>query len=67
MLKNKRIAVIGLGYVGLPLVIELGKKYEVLGFDLNQNRVEELLNGQDSTNEANLEAFKSGFKSGALN
>jgi UDP-N-acetyl-D-galactosamine dehydrogenase len=59
VLKNKRIAVIGLGYVGLPLVIELGKKYEVLGFDLNQNRVEELLKGQDSTNEANLEELTS--------
>ena len=59
MLRNKRIAVIGLGYVGLPLAIEFGKKYEVLGFDINQNRVEELLNGQDSTNEANLEELTS--------
>jgi UDP-N-acetyl-D-galactosamine dehydrogenase len=59
VLRNKSIAVIGLGYVGLPLAIEFGKKYEVLGFDLNQNRVEELLNGQDSTNEANLEDLTS--------
>jgi len=59
VLRNKRIAVIGLGYVGLPLAIEFGKKYEVLGFDINQNRVEELLNGQDSTNEANLEELTS--------
>ena len=37
-----RIAVIGLGYVGLPLAIEFGKKYRVLGFDINKERVAEL-------------------------
>ena len=37
-----KIAIIGLGYVGLPLAIEFGKKYKVLGFDINQSRIEEL-------------------------
>ena len=52
---DKKIAIIGLGYVGLPLAIEFGKKYKVLGFDINQTRVEELNSGKDHTNEANLE------------
>lgn len=49
-----KIAVIGLGYVGLPLTIEFAKKYDVLGFDINQGRVEELKEGKDRTREANL-------------
>ncbi|MEC3880152.1 nucleotide sugar dehydrogenase [Parapedobacter sp. 10938] len=49
-----RIAVIGLGYVGLPLAIEFGKKYEVLGFDISGERVKELSEGKDRTHEANL-------------
>ena len=38
----KKISVIGLGYVGLPLAIEFGKKHNVLGFDINARRIEEL-------------------------
>ena len=53
--KKKKIAIIGLGYVGLPLAIEFGKKYSVLGFDINKNRILELSQGRDRTNEANLE------------
>lgn len=53
-LTDKRIAIIGLGYVGLPLAIEFGKKYRVLGFDINTNRIEELSNGEDRTHEADL-------------
>ena len=53
-----RIAVIGLGYVGLPLAIEFGKKYKVLGFDINQKRVDELRSGFDHTLEADLEGLK---------
>jgi UDP-N-acetyl-D-galactosamine dehydrogenase len=49
-----KIAVIGLGYVGLPLAIEFGKKYRVIGFDINKTRVEELQNGKDHTLEADL-------------
>lgn len=52
-----KIAVVGLGYVGLPLAIEFGKKYNVLGFDINRNRVEELKQGLDHTREADLEGM----------
>ncbi|MDC3279077.1 Vi polysaccharide biosynthesis UDP-N-acetylglucosamine C-6 dehydrogenase TviB [Litorivicinus sp.] len=45
------IALIGLGYVGLPLAVEFGKKYEVIGFDIDQARVDELNRGEDSTLE----------------
>jgi UDP-N-acetyl-D-galactosamine dehydrogenase len=54
-MNNKNIAIIGLGYVGLPLAVEFGKKYKVLGFDINKERVQELINGEDRTLEANLE------------
>lgn len=51
------IAVIGLGYVGLPLAIEYGKKYNVLGYDINKKRVEELKKGKDYTLEADLDGL----------
>lgn len=57
-LENSKIAIIGLGYVGLPLAIEFGKKYKVLGFDINQSRIEELKSGKDRTNEADLEGLQ---------
>jgi UDP-N-acetyl-D-galactosamine dehydrogenase len=57
-LENSKIAIIGLGYVGLPLAIEFGKKYKVLGFDINQARIEELKSGKDRTNEADLEGLE---------
>ena len=57
-LNNKKIAIIGLGYVGLPLAIEFGKKYEVLGFDINQARINDLNLGKDRTNEADLEGLQ---------
>jgi len=50
-LSNKKIAVIGLGYVGLPLAVEFGKKYHTVGFDINQARISELKSGTDSTLE----------------
>lgn len=53
-----KIAIIGLGYVGLPLAVEFGKKYAVLGFDINQSRINELSAGKDRTNEADLEGLK---------
>lgn len=52
------IAVIGLGYVGLPLAIEFAKKYNVIGFDINQDRVDELTKGEDRTREADIEGLK---------
>jgi len=50
-LKNLKIGIIGLGYVGLPLAVEFGKYYTTLGFDINKSRVNELLTGHDSTLE----------------
>ncbi len=50
-LSEIRLAVIGLGYVGLPLAVEFGKKRKVLGFDISPRRVDELLCGRDSTLE----------------
>jgi len=53
-MRDFKIAVIGLGYVGLPLAIEFGKQFKVLGFDINTSRVEELQQGVDHTLEADL-------------
>jgi UDP-N-acetyl-D-galactosamine dehydrogenase len=49
------IAIIGLGYVGLPLAVEFGKKYKTIGFDINTKRIEELKNGTDHTLEVSSE------------
>lgn len=49
--KKYKITVVGLGYVGLPLAVEFGKKFQVVGFDINQARVDELNGGHDSTLE----------------
>ena len=57
-MNNKSIAIIGLGYVGLPLAIEFAKKYNVIGFDINQDRVNELMNGFDRTKEADVKELK---------
>lgn len=50
-LSQTKIAIIGLGYVGLPLAVGFSEKYEVIGFDVNQKRIDELKNGIDITNE----------------
>ena len=57
MIKNK-IAVIGLGYVGLPLAVEFAKKYEVVGFDIYQKRIDELESAHDRTLELTSEQLK---------
>jgi UDP-N-acetyl-D-galactosamine dehydrogenase len=57
-LKNFRIGIIGLGYVGLPLAVEFGKKFPVLGFDINQARITQLQSGHDSTFEVSDEELK---------
>lgn len=54
-----KIAVIGLGYVGLPLAVEFGKKHPVIGFDINQHRIEELKSGTDHTLEVSDEELVS--------
>lgn len=50
-LDNLKIGIIGLGYVGLPLAVELGKIYSVIGYDLNESRIDQLRQGYDATNE----------------
>src|ERR1700743_2490064 len=54
-LRNAKIAVIGLGYVGLPLSIAFAKKYRVLGFDINERRIADLNELKDYTNEADMD------------
>lgn len=54
-LHQKKIAVVGLGYVGLPLAVEFGKQRDVLGFDVNERRIAELRSGVDVTLEVNKE------------
>jgi UDP-N-acetyl-D-galactosamine dehydrogenase len=51
MKENYKIAIVGLGYVGLPLAIEFGKKFSTIGFDINKNRIDSLNNGLDETLE----------------
>lgn len=58
-MNNHKIAVIGLGYVGLPLALEFAKKYQVLGFDIDSERIKELSSGNDKTKEADLDALRS--------
>ncbi|WP_312390613.1 nucleotide sugar dehydrogenase [Chryseobacterium sp.] len=57
-MKFYKIAVIGQGYVGLPLSLEFASHYPVLGFDINSQRVAELNNGEDATLEADLDKLK---------
>jgi len=57
-----RIAIIGLGYVGLPLAVEFGKQYPTIGYDINQKRIAELRNGIDHTLEVEPETLASADK-----
>jgi UDP-N-acetyl-D-galactosamine dehydrogenase len=66
-MKKQTIAIIGLGYVGLPLAIEFGKKYKVLGFDINRTRVDELKKGFDHTLEADLNGMQAATELRNLN
>ena len=56
---NIKIAIIGLGYVGLPLAIEFGKKYQTLGYDISNDRVSNLKKGIDNTLEATSDEINS--------
>jgi UDP-N-acetyl-D-galactosamine dehydrogenase len=58
----QKIAVIGLGYVGLPLAVEFGKKIDVIGFDIDLQRIEELKKGLDRTREIETHEFKESTK-----
>ncbi len=57
-MSKDRIGIIGLGYVGLPLAVEFGKVIEVIGFDINQKRIEELSRGHDRTDEVSDSELK---------
>jgi len=61
-LENIKIAIIGLGYVGLPLAVEFGKIYDTLGFDINEARIKELEKGFDRTNEVEPELLNEADK-----
>lgn len=61
-MKDIKIAVIGLGYVGLPLARLFGTKYSVVGFDINQKRINELMAGSDSTLEVEEDILKAVLK-----
>ena len=61
MKKDFKIAVIGLGYVGLPLAMAFAKKYEVVGYDINNQRVADLNKGIDSTDEADASELVNNF------
>ncbi|WP_411843780.1 nucleotide sugar dehydrogenase [Salinicoccus sp. HZC-1] len=55
---NRKIGVVGLGYVGLPVAVAFGKIGEVIGFDINDSRIEELKGGYDRTNEVDRQKFE---------
>jgi len=57
-LENFKIAIVGLGYVGLPLAVEFGKTFEVTGFDVNPERIAELQTGDDRTREVDSDELK---------
>ncbi|MEO7991969.1 MAG: nucleotide sugar dehydrogenase [Chryseolinea sp.] len=57
-----RIGIIGLGYVGLPLAVEFGKVIDIVGFDINKDRIEELKKGHDRTKEVTAEELKASIK-----
>ena len=61
-IKNLRIGVVGLGYVGLPLAVEFGKNYDTVGFDVHAGRIAELESGNDSTLEKTPEELAGATK-----
>ena len=56
---DETIGVIGLGYVGLPLAVAFSEQHNVIGFDLNEERIKELNSGFDKTDELSMEGFES--------
>ena len=58
IIEEQKIAIVGLGYVGLPLALEFGKKTNVIGFDINKNRIDELKKGIDKTKESSENEFR---------
>lgn len=64
MSKSKKVSIIGLGYVGLPLAVEFGKVFNTIGFDINSGRVDELLKGYDRTKEIDEGTLKKTLSNG---
>ena len=62
MTKDKKIAIMGLGYVGLPLAVEFGKKFNTIGYDINSSRIKELSRGFDNTGEITKRKLQSSIK-----
>ena len=62
MKKKIKISVIGMGYVGLPLINELSKKFNVVGFDIDKKRIKQLQNGNDLNEEVKFENKKKKIK-----
>lgn len=65
-LDQVKLAIIGLGYVGLPLAVEFSKKYNVIGFDINQKRVKDLNKADDHTQEVNAVDLQKSLKNGLI-
>ncbi|MBP7741953.1 MAG: nucleotide sugar dehydrogenase [Aliarcobacter sp.] len=63
---NKKICIIGLGYVGLPLAHAFSEKYKVVGFDINKSRIDELNSGFDRTLELTSDEVKESLKNGMI-
>lgn len=57
-----KICIIGLGYIGLPLAVEFGKEYSTIGFDINGQRIKELIAGYDSTQFSHLKDCKPTYR-----
>ena len=58
-LKSKRICIVGMGYVGLPLAVAFGQKFTVVGYDIDESRIKDLKCGNDKTREVGSETLKS--------
>ena len=59
--KEEKISLVGLGYVGMPIAVAFAKKVDVIGYDLNEKKIELYKNGIDPTNEVGNDAIKNTF------
>jgi UDP-N-acetyl-D-galactosamine dehydrogenase len=64
--EQPRIAIIGLGYVGLPLTLAFNHRYDVVGFDVNTHKVDQLVSGIDATHETDPSELQSALKNGLV-
>ena len=66
-MKKIKISIVGLGYVGLPLALALGKHFDVIGYDYNKERINQLIKYIDVNNDLNKKDFKSAKKDTVCN